>query len=165
MNRKTSALILALVLSVGCSNKAASDDAVSKAILQHLSTRPGLDMSKMDVEVSKVNVNGDKATVDVTFKVKGGAANQTMGMTYDLVRADGAWKVQGTPTGHGADAAATGASPHGAGGPPMGGDGGEKAGASSGFHPEVGGGAGGGTRGGGQMPPGHPPVNPPTGKQ
>ena len=161
MKQKASALILSLLLLAGCSSKANSDDAVRKALIAHLSTRPGLDMSKMDLEVNKVTIDGDKASADVTFKVKGGASNQTMGMTYQLVRADGAWKVQGTPVGHGAEGGAggAGASPHGGGAPPMGGDGGgEKAGSSSGFHPQVGGGAGG-------MPPGHPAVNPPTGKQ
>src|ERR1035441_2996797 len=131
MKQKTSALILTLLLLMGCSSKANSNDAVRKALLDHLSTRPGLDMSKMDMDISKVAIDGDKAAVDVTFKVKGGAANQTMGMTYNMVRTDGVWKVQGTPMGHGAEGGAGGASPHGAGGPPMapmGGDsGGEKA--------------------------------------
>jgi hypothetical protein len=83
-----------------------------------------------------------------------------MGMTYQLVRGDGGWKVQGTPTGHGAEGGpGGGASPHGAGGPPMGGDGGsEKAGSGGSFHPQAGGGAG-------ALSPGHPPANPPTGKQ
>ncbi len=164
MYRRAFTVALTLLLFVACSSKANSDDAIRKAILDHLSSRPGLDMSKMDVDVSKVTVNGDKASVDVVFKVKGGAANQTMGMTYDMVRSHGAWKVQGTPTGHGADggAGAAGASPHGAGGPPttaMPGDaGGEKAGSSESFHPQVG--------GTGALPPGHPPMNPaPTGKQ
>jgi len=164
MNQKIPALILILLLLagglllVGCSRQLNSDDAVRKAILDHLSSRPGLDMSKMDMDISKVTVNGDKASVDVTFKVKGGAANQTMGMTYDLVRSGDVWKVQGTPTGHGAEGSA-GASPHGAGSPPMGGDGGgEKAGSSGSFHPQVGGSS--------ALPPGHPPMNPPaTSKQ
>jgi hypothetical protein len=151
MKQISSALIMTLLLFAGCSSKANTDDAVRKALLDHLSTRPGLDMSKMDLEINKVTMDGDKASADVTFKVKGGAANQSMGMTYNLVRSDGAWKVQGTPTGHGAEggAGAAGASPHGAGGPPMGGGGGEKAGSSDSFHPQVGGGSG-------ALPPGHP---------
>jgi hypothetical protein len=161
MNQKISALILTLLLFVGCSGKANSDDAVRKAILDHLSSRPGLDMSKMDVDISKVTSNGDKASVDVIFKAKGGAANQTMGMTYDLVRSGDAWKVQGMPTGHGTEGGGAGASPHGAGGPPMAqvpGDGSEKAGSSESFHPQVGGSS--------ALPPGHPPMNPPaTSKQ
>jgi hypothetical protein len=154
MMQKTSALLLTLLLFAGC-NTANSDEAVRKALTDHLATMPGLDMSKMDLEINKVAMDGDKASADVTFKVKGGDAKQSMSMTYQLVRADGAWKVQGTPKGHAPEGGA-GASPHGGGGPPMGGDGGDKAGSSGGFHPDVSGGA---------MPPGHPAVNPPTGKQ
>jgi hypothetical protein len=157
MKKKTSALILTLLLLAGCS-QANSDEAVRKALNDHLATMPGLDMSKMDLEINKVAMDGDKASTDVTFKVKGGASNQSMSMTYQLVRADGAWKVQGTPKGHAPEGGAGAASPHGGGAPPMGGDGSEKAGSSGGFHPDVSGGGGG-------MPPGHPAVNPPTGKQ
>ncbi len=148
---KRAFLIAILLLAAGCA-KSESKDAFRNAVMEHLASRPGLDVSKMDVDVEKVTVNGDRATVDVTFRVKGGTANQGMNMSYEMVRTDGAWKVQGTAAGHGA-----GASPRGDSAPPM--SGGEKAGSSGGFHPDTRGGAGG-------LPPGHPPMNPPaTSKQ
>src|SRR5258708_6635184 len=111
MNRKTYALILTALLAVGCTSKANSNDAIQKTIMDYLASRPGLDVSKMDVTINKAAVNGDRAEVDVTFSPKGAPTSQGMAMHYTLTRSGDAWRVQAPSGGHtGADQSAN---PHG----------------------------------------------------
>src|SRR5207247_7263400 len=96
---KRAFLLAFLALAAACANKQDPNAAVRKAIMDHLSSRPGLDFSKMDVEVTKVSVNGDRAEADVSFKVKGGGGpGGSMDMHYSLTRAGDAWKVDTSAT-------------------------------------------------------------------
>lgn len=143
MNRRFylfSVPFLLLFLITGCS-KASPNADIQKAIMAYLSARPGLDISKMDVSVTKVTVDGDHADADVTFAAKGAPAGQGMAMHYKLTRSGDTWTVQAPAGGHaGSDMAApSGANPHG-GGMPGGAPGGDKAGSSGAFHPDTSGG-------------------------
>lgn len=140
-------LALLLVTATGCGNSAAnlnSKEAIRKAVVEHLSTRKGLDldMSAMDLEIGDVSFRTDEAEAAVSFRPKGSQA-AAMTMKYQLTREGSAWKVRPKAggTSHGAGAGAEGApNPHG--------------GAGSVELPAPLPGAG------TAMPPGHPPVAP-----
>jgi hypothetical protein len=101
MNRKTLAASLILWLAAaGCAPRISNEDAVKKAIMDYLATRPGLNLSQMDVTITKVNVDGNRADADVSFKVKDGGPLTGMQMHYSLVREGDRWKVQSGPGGH-----------------------------------------------------------------
>lgn len=133
MNRwhRTSVLVLLCVLAAGCAKKVSDQEAVRASIDKHLNARTDLNMSAMDREVKQVTVNGDNASAQVEFRVKGGDAR--MEIVYTLQRQGKDWNVlSGQPVGMGDTHGGMPQSP--AGGPDSG-------------------------AGGGQMPSGHPPAN------
>lgn len=71
------------------------------AIRAYLSQRSDLAMNKMEVEITHVEFQGEKAEADVIFRVKGGQG--TMPFHYTLHREGDHWVVErgrsGTPTG------------------------------------------------------------------
>ena len=74
---------------------------IEEAIDRHLAKRSDLDFSSMGVTVSTVNlIDDDKAEAVVQFQM-GEAAASSIEMTYDLLRADGMWEVNGPPKGVG----------------------------------------------------------------
>lgn len=87
------AAVLLAMLAVGCSKteKAEPKEAVRKAVLQYLAARQNLSLDKMDIDVSNVNVTGNTADAEVSFKVKG--TSQGMSMRYTLTRAGDTWTV------------------------------------------------------------------------
>ncbi len=85
------AATLLAMFAAGCAPKADSKEAVRKALLQYLAARQNLSLDKMDVDVSKVNVTGDAADAEVTFKIKG--TNQGMSMHYTLHQSGDTWTV------------------------------------------------------------------------
>ena len=124
----------------------APSDPIQKAVYTYLQDVRQLNLSKMDVAVTDQKIEGDKATCDVTFTVKGGGMTP-MEYTYDLVQESGAWKVTSSKSKSGAHGGGmppgTGEMPPGH--PAMGGEG-----APSGMP------AHGDTTG---LPAGHPPVD------
>ena len=117
------------VLAAGCAKKVSDQDAIRASIEKHLNGRSDLNLSAMDREVKQVSVNGDRASAQVEFRLKGGDAR--MDIEYALQRQGKDWAVLSSqPVGMG--------EPH------------------SGMQPPP---AGGPDSGGGQMPQGHPPVN------
>jgi hypothetical protein len=126
---KISVLALFCALAAGCGTKVNDQDAIRASIEKHLSGRADLNLSAMDREVKQVTINGDHASAQVEFRVKGGDAG--MEIEYALERQGKEWTVlKGQPMGMD--------SVH----PGM-----EKAPAS------------GTNAGGGQLPQGHPAVN------
>ena len=86
------------LLSCGSSSSPAnlqSKDAVRQAVLEHLSSRKGLDlnMGAMDLEVGDVSFRADEADATVSFRVKG-SQTSAMTMKYLLVREGSQWKVK-----------------------------------------------------------------------
>ena len=142
MNRAL-VVLLAGLLAVGCSSKAESNDAIQKAILAYLATRPGLDVSKMDVSITKVTRSGEVAEVDVLFTAKGAPSGQGMAMHYSLTKAGDSWSVKAPSGGHAGagmeQAQPPAGNPHAGvpGAPPIT-SGGEKAGSGGSFRPDVG---------------------------
>lgn len=77
---------------------AADADAIRKAIEAHLAENKGINMAAMDMALTNVQVQGDKAQANAEFRVKQGGG--TMQMTYRLERHAGGWLVlQNTPAG------------------------------------------------------------------
>ena len=142
-------LALLVLTAARCGNSASSlnsKEAIRKAVVEHLSTRKGLDldMSAMDLEIGDVSFRTDEAEATVSFRPKGSQA-AAMTMKYQLAREGSGWKVK--PKANAAHGAGSGALPEGGAVNPHG--------AGSVELPAPLPGAGSGT-----MPPGHPPVAP-----
>jgi hypothetical protein len=152
---KTLALLaLGLLLAVGGCNKATqSNDAVKSAVMEHLKKGSGLDLGQMDVDVTSVKYDGNKADAVVSFKPKS-APDAGMQMSYQLESKGGKWEVVGK-SGMGAAAGHGGGMPGASGSMP--GVGGAGSSMPPGHPPAGGGAAPGGDAG--ALPPGHPPVS------
>ena len=87
----TCAAALLCLTIAGCSKKANDQDAIRSSIEKRLNGRTDLNMSDMDREVKQISVNGDKATAQVEFRLKGGDA--TMEIEYTLQRQADGWEV------------------------------------------------------------------------
>ena len=88
---------------VGCSGQrdANSNAAIQHAIEQHLTSRAGLDASKMLVEVQQVNIQGERAQAEVIFRSRDDPQAR-MAYSYELRREGGEWKVEnGRPSAAG----------------------------------------------------------------
>lgn len=86
----------ALLLLAACQKEGVaeleSEAAVEAAIRTHLSTRPGLAMDKMEMEVRQVEFKGDTAEADVVLHVKDGEGE--MPFHYTLRRQGDQWVVE-----------------------------------------------------------------------
>ncbi|HEX8872650.1 MAG TPA: hypothetical protein VF758_07790 [Candidatus Acidoferrum sp.] len=103
MNRAPLAILLGvLLLSAGACKKTDDKEALRAGIVKHLSAMQGLNISNMDIVVTKATVNGNQATASVDIKAKTGemANAPAMQLTYTLEKqADGWVVVKGQPTG------------------------------------------------------------------
>lgn len=123
------ALLLVCLPFAGCHKQANEQDAIRASIEKRLNGRTDLNMSAMDREVKQISINGDSATAQVEFRLKGSDAS--MEIQYTLERRGGEWTVlDGQPMGGGTSLPDAGQSPPNA--------------------PDD---------GHGSTPPGHPPVN------
>lgn len=132
----TAAAILAALLAAGCARNINNKDAVRQGVVDYLNKRrqqTGLDMGLMNVDVSNVTFQKNKATATVSFQPKSGGV-QGMSMNYVLERKGDQWVVKGRKE--------SGMNPHGAQG--MQGTPGMGMPPAGQF---------------GAMPPGHPPTN------
>ncbi len=138
---------------------AASTDPIKDAVVTYLTKAKGMDMAKMEIALSNQKIEGDKATCDAAFTVKGAEGMPPMEYTYELAKDASGWKVtasKGKGGGHAGGAPASGDMP--AGHPAMGGE----APSMPAGHPGMGGDAGmsgHGTSGASGMPAGHPDVS------
>jgi len=66
-------------------------DLIRQAVEEHVRNDHGINMSAMDMSVDSVNVNGDQAQANATFRVKQGGTS--MAMVYSLQRHGNAWLV------------------------------------------------------------------------
>lgn len=121
------AAVAALLTACGGAGKR-SREAVQQGVMDHLSTRAGLDVGSMDVKVTAVEFRGDEAEATVSFQAKGSSDPAAgMQMNYTLARKGNRWVVKAKSGGSGAHGGEMSA-PHGAS-PPT-----------------------------GELPPGHPPA-------
>jgi len=86
-------LLLALALA-GCHRSDAGKDAVRQAVIDYVRGR-GLNVSAMNVEVTAVNVSGDRGEANVSFTTKAGAGAPGMTMIYLIEQRGARWVVTG----------------------------------------------------------------------
>jgi len=131
--------LLLLFALAGCNRDIRNENAVRQGVIDYLSSRPNLNISSMNVQVTAVVFRKDEADATVSFSPKGSnAAAGGMTMRYVLEKKGDRWVVKGR--------ADSGQNPHGeAGANPHGG----------GMVPGDAGAAPSGT-----LPPGHPAVPP-----
>lgn len=146
--------IAAVAVAIGCQKKQDETAAVRSGITDHLRSLNTLNLSAMDMNVTKVTINGNQAEAQVEFVPKSGAPpGAGMQVSYSLEKRDGKWVVvKRDSMGGGIAHPQPGANPH------------EQTpeGPTHGMpnfqdllQP-----ANPGTSSGGALPPGHPPVNP-----
>ena len=86
---------------VGCLKQENQEAAVRAGILKHLSTVNGLDLNAMDMTVSNVTINGNRAQASAEFHLKGSTSPQAgMKMSYSLEKQGNAWVVTKKPDTH-----------------------------------------------------------------
>lgn len=113
------ALAAALTLA-GCHRGDASKDAVRRAVIDYLGAH-GMNAAAMNVEVTAVNLDGDRGDASVSFTAKGGPALPGMSFVYLIERRGAKWVVTGRKRSggatnpHGAMPPAGMANPHGMG--------------------------------------------------
>jgi len=90
--------VLVMFAGVGCKKNIATNDAVRKAVLDHLSTNKGLNVESMDIEITQVTFRDTEADATVSFKPKGGDAAAGMSMKYTLERKGDDWVVKKNPS-------------------------------------------------------------------
>jgi hypothetical protein len=116
--RIVSSLLLIFCLA-GCHRGVENNDAVRQGVLDYLATK-GMTAAAMDINVTSVKFNGDKADATVSFAAKGTGAGQ-MAIQYHLEQKDNKWVVVGRSDAgqHGGGAGQTAApgtdNPHGGG--------------------------------------------------
>jgi hypothetical protein len=87
-------LAAAVLLIAGCKQKQGDAEAIQAAIRQHLTTIGTLNLQAMDMDFTKISVQNNQASADVSFRPKTGApAGATMQVSYQLEKQDGNWKV------------------------------------------------------------------------
>jgi hypothetical protein len=103
----------------GCHHGVENNDAVRQGVLDYLATK-GMTPAAMDINVTSVKFDGDKADATVSFAAKGSGAGQ-MAIQYHLVLKDSKWAVvgRGDAGQHGAGQVPPGASPQGGAMPGM----------------------------------------------
>lgn len=139
-----------LVLFAGCKKQESDADAIRSGINQHLASLNTLNLGAMDMNITKVSVQGNQAEAQVEFKPKTGASQASgMQVAYSLEKRNGIWVVEDTK-------AAGGAIQHpGPGGNvPTGAAPSSPDGSMPNFRDLV------PNSGSGTLPAGHPPVNP-----
>ncbi len=100
-------LIALALLAAACGGSANTPEAVRRAILDHLASRPDLDLKGIQVDVASVSFRADEADALVTFRPRSGEGDAFQ-MRYTLERKAGRWVVKSK--------AQAGGMPHGAGG-------------------------------------------------
>ena len=138
-----------LALFAGCKKQESDTDAIRDGINQHLTSLKTINLGAMNMDITSVSVQGNKAQAQVEFRPKtGGPPGAGMQVAYTLEKQDGVWVVQNTqPFGGTIAHPAPGENPHTNSTSPS-------SGSMPNFRDLVPGSANSGT-----LPPGHPPVN------
>jgi hypothetical protein len=75
------------------------ENAIRKAVEDHVRNNPGINISAMDMSVDGIKINGDQAQANATFRLKQGGTSMTM--TYSLSRHADDWLVVKNQPGEG----------------------------------------------------------------
>jgi hypothetical protein len=97
--KKVILIVFVACIAAGCAKNAgpAKTEAqkpealIQTAIESHLAQRGTLNLQAFDTNVKQVTIQGDHATAEVEFRVKGGPG--AMQLTYSLEKRGGAWSV------------------------------------------------------------------------
>ncbi len=121
-----------LLAFAGCNHQEKEKEAIRESIRQHVASMSGLRMDAMDLQLTQITLNGDRAEALAEFRPKQGPTSMVLQVKYQLEKRDGSWVVlNGQPAGgqmsHPTGSTAPPAQPN----PP------------------------------GSLPPGHPPLTPP----
>jgi hypothetical protein len=95
-----SSVLAGVLFLAGCAKDINNKEAVKEAVMKRLTTVSGLNMSGMEVEISNVSFQGDKADAQVAFKGKG-SAEAMLNMSYKLERKGDEWTVKSSSGGMG----------------------------------------------------------------
>jgi len=144
--------LVVLTLFAGCKQKQSDDEAIRAAVRQHLVSLGTLNLQAMDTDFSRITVNNNQASADVSFRPKGSApADAAMQVTYQLEKQNGIWRVVKTSAPGGMiEHPNPNANPHGQAVQ------GQVHGKLPNFQEILG---GQGSPNGNTLPPGHPPVS------
>lgn len=82
---------VAPVANAGTPASSSDIDLIRQAVEDHVRNDRGINMSAMDMSVDSVNVSGDQAQANATFRVKQGGTS--MAMVYSLQRRGNGWLV------------------------------------------------------------------------
>ena len=132
--RKLAPLVL-LVALAGCSRDIRNEQAVRQAVIDYLSSRPGLNVGSMTVNVTSVIFRKDEADATVSFVPKGSGASAGMTIRYVLELKGNRWVVKPRANAGNNPHGASGPNPHGSTMPAP--DGGSPAGTLPPGHPQV----------------------------
>jgi hypothetical protein len=89
------AILSLLVFFGGCHKRENDSSAIRAAINQHLGSLKTLNLSAMDVNITKVSMQGNQAQAQVEFRPKTGAPpGAGMQISYSLEKQNGKWVVQ-----------------------------------------------------------------------
>jgi hypothetical protein len=97
--KKVILIVFVACIAAGCTKNAGPaqteaqkpETLIQMAIESHLAHRETLNLQAFDTNVKQVTIQGDHATAEVEFRVKGGPG--AMQLTYALEKRDGAWSV------------------------------------------------------------------------
>ncbi len=142
-------ILFAGLFLAACGRGVQNEAAIRQGVIDYLSSKAGMNVASMDVDVASVTYRQDEADALVSFRLKGGAPGTGMQMRYTLEREGNRWIVKGKGSGHGQ--ASAGQMPQGH--PSVGSNQMQGMQMPPG-HPQM----DGGTNQGMQMPPGHPPI-------
>lgn len=88
------AILATLLAATGCQKKQDETAAIRSGITEHLRSLKTLNLSAMDMNVTKVTINGNQAEAQVEFVPKSGAPpGAGMQVSYSLEKRDGQWVV------------------------------------------------------------------------
>ena len=98
----------------GCKQQQTDKDAIRAGITKHLTSLNTLNLTAIDMDVNDVDIHGQQARAQVTFRPKTGAPpGAGMQVAYQLEKRDSAWVVVRTETAGGMiDHPAANANPH-----------------------------------------------------
>lgn len=113
--------LLLIACLAGCQHSGANNtEAVRQAVIDHLA-KASYNVSAMDVQITAVKYDGEKAVATAAITAKGQAGTAPMTLPYQLERQNGKWVVVGMAKGgHGGaeDPNAATTNPHGGAMPP-----------------------------------------------
>jgi hypothetical protein len=92
-------IAIVLILS-SCSKDINNKEAVKEAVMKRLASVSGLNTAGMDVEVTGVSFQDNRAEAQVAFRAKGSAENM-LNMSYKLEREGDVWVVKSSSGGMG----------------------------------------------------------------